>query len=233
MLALLDGDILIYRSAAKMNKESLESAMYDLDNRVCNILERLNTHEHVFYISGSENFRYDVNTEYKANRKKTTDPVYREDLKIYALSKWNAQVVHGMEADDALAIEQMRTDPTVDHPQTVIVTIDKDLNMVPGPHYNFVKDILYSVSEREATKFFWEQLLIGDAADNIKGIERVGPVKAKALLSGVSREDEMFEIVRSIYNDDARLLMNARCLWMCRKEPDEWLKSKYGIELST
>ena len=231
MIALIDGDILIFRTAAATNEESLGIAKARLNELVESILFRLNTREYIFYISGSDNFRYKANPEYKANRREAVDPVHREALKIHAIEVWNAQVVHGMEADDALAMEQMRTDPTGDYPETVIVTIDKDLNMVPGPHFNFVKDTLFSVSHKEGTRFFWEQLLIGDKADNIIGIDRIGPVRAKKALQDAHTEDEMFDIVRSIYNDDERLLMNARCLWMCRKEPDEWRKTEYAKAL--
>ena len=113
MLALLDGVILVFRTAAASNGESLGIAKARLDELVERILFRLNTREYVFYLSGSENFRYNVNPEYKANRREAVDPIHRDALKLYAIERWNAQVVHGMEADDALAMEQMRTDPTV------------------------------------------------------------------------------------------------------------------------
>lgn len=231
MICLFDGDIFVFRVAVSTKEESLAIAKARLDEAIEKVLYRMNTREYIFFLSGSDNFRYNVNPEYKANRREAVDPIHREDLKVHAIMKWNAVVSHGIEADDAMAMEQMRTDPTGDYPETVIVTIDKDLNMVPGPHYNFVKEILFSVSEKEGIRFFWEQLLIGDKVDNIIGIAGLGPVKSKRALQDAETEDEMFEIVREIYNDDERLAMNARCLWMCRKEPDEWRHTEYAKAL--
>ena len=232
MIALLDGDIYCFRTAAGAAGESLAIAQARLDEMVEKTLARLNTREYIFFLSGSDNFRYRVNPEYKANRKDAVDPEHRDALKLYAMQKWNAKLVHGMEADDALAIEQMRSDPTGDYPETIICTIDKDLNMVPGPHFNFVKDIIYFVSYKEAERFFWEQLLIGDKADNVIGIAGIGPVKAKRALDGCTNSYEMFEVVRNIYNDDERMAMNARCLWMCQKDIDEWVDTEYYGELT-
>jgi DNA polymerase-1 len=150
------------------------------------------------------------------------------------MEKWNAQLVHGMEADDALAMAQCAEffcDENYESGDSIIVTIDKDLQMIPGKHYNFVKDTETYVDPRDGLRFFWEQLLIGDKADNIIGIAGIGPIKAQRALQNATTEDKMFEVVRSIYQDDERLLMNARCLWMCREEPDEWRKTKYAIAL--
>ena len=53
-------------------------------------------------------------------------------------SRYGAQVIDGMEADDALALAQ--TD------KTAIATIDKDLLMVVGRHYNYVKQTWQDVT---------------------------------------------------------------------------------------
>lgn len=68
---------------------------------------------------------------------------------------------------------------------TIICTLDKDLDQIEGHHYNWRKDESYYVSSDEADLFFWMQMLMGDRADNIEGIMGVGEKTAYALLHGV------------------------------------------------
>lgn len=220
MIALLDGDIYLYRSAVASEEESLEVAIERLDRALRTTLEVLQTDQYRLYISGSDNFRYDINPEYKANRRDKVDPKWREALKLYCLEHWNAEITHRIEADDAMGIAQ--------DADTIIVTIDKDLNMIPGSHYNFVKDTWLETTGYESKQFFYEQLLIGDRADNIRGIDRIGPVKAKRAMDACESEEQMFKAVRELYNDDERLMMNARCLWIQRYEEDDWVESEFG-----
>jgi DNA polymerase I len=228
--ALLDLDIYIYRAAAASENDSFELAIERLNYSIQKTLARLCTNDYKAFISGSDNFRYNVNPKYKQNRRYTKDPQHREGLKLFAVENLSAKVCHGMEADDALGITQMKT--FVDHlevpGETCICTIDKDLNMIPGLHYNFVTDDIFYVSLAEANAFFYNQLLIGDRADNIQGIDGVGPVKARNLLYPCNTDDEKFAVIRERYYDDARLLMNARCLWIAREKEDEWVNTKHG-----
>lgn len=64
--------------------------------------------------------------------------------------------------------------------KTVICTKDKDLDMISGLHYNWTKDKEpYEVSEQQALKAFYSQLLTGDRVDNIQGIKGIGNKKAE------------------------------------------------------
>jgi 5'-3' exonuclease len=81
--------------------------------------------------------------------------------------------------------------------------------------------------------FFYYQLLVGDSTDNIKGLYKIGPVKAYKLLYEAQNEDQLLAIVRGMYeefyaeNATERLLENARLLWMVNElneqgEPTMW-----------
>ena len=59
---------------------------------------------------------------------------------------------------------------------------------------------LYEVTEYNGRSFLWQQMLIGDTSDNIKGIPKIGKVKAQRLLEGLPLEDMEF-IVKSKYKD--------------------------------
>ena len=67
----------------------------------------------------------------------------------YLVKEYKAEVCDGQEADDALGINQ--TD------QTIICTIDKDLLMIPGQHYNFVKEEFKTVTYLDGLKHFYMQ----------------------------------------------------------------------------
>ena len=75
----------------------------------------------------------------------------------------------------------------------ILVSIDKDLDTVPGWHYNYDKKITYFVTPEEASYNFYYQLLVGDSSDNIKGAVGVGPAKAKKILSECKTELEMYQ----------------------------------------
>lgn len=237
-IAILDGDIYIYRSAAASENEDLEIAQARMNDSIQQTLDRVGAASYRFFISGDENFRYKVNPEYKANRKDTQDPRWRNALKEYALLTWNGEVTHGIEADDALGIAQGSG--------TVICSIDKDLHQISGDHYSFeisgrtVKGELWvkeesftTISPLDGIQFFYKQLLIGDRADNIFGVNRVGKVGAAKYIDHLTDPQEMFEVVRDLYNDDERMLMNAKCLHIFQKEDDYWENSEQGALLQS
>tara|TARA_R110002124_G_scaffold1083_4_gene5681 strand:+ start:744 stop:980 length:237 start_codon:yes stop_codon:yes gene_type:complete len=69
---------------------------------------------------------------------------------------------------------------------------------------------------------FFEQCLKGDTADNIKGIEKIGDKRAKALLAECITEQDMFNTVRDAYGNDDEFIMNASVLWIMQHEEDVW-----------
>jgi 5'-3' exonuclease len=132
------------------------------------------------FLTGSGNFREAEATllPYKGNRDPSHKPKYYREIKDYLIDVWGAEVINGREADDALGCEQWKHRDK----STIIVTIDKDLDQIPGWHYNFSKDILYDVSYHDANRFFFRQMLEGDRVDNIPGIKGIGPKKADKIL---------------------------------------------------
>jgi len=88
-----------------------------------------------------------------------------------------AELTVGIEADDSIGIDMMQDK------SGVICTIDKDLNMLPGRHYDWNNNIKFAVPEPEAQRFFLRQLLIGDSTDNIPGIPGLGEKKADLIIN--------------------------------------------------
>jgi len=174
--ALLDGDILTYRTGFGGRDISSHLACARLDKSIENILKATNASDYQIYLTPTDgsNFRYEVNSNYKANRKAEKPPHFLT-LREYMLEVHKAEVAFGMEADDLLGINQTK--------DTIICTIDKDLRQVPGQHYNFVKDEIFTVNLQEGLLWFYTQMLTGDASDNVSGIRGIGIKKATTLLN--------------------------------------------------
>lgn len=215
--ALIDADIVAYRCAATVPEyDDVEIAFYRIDVIMTQILEATNSKEYIAYLTGKENFRKKINPEYKANRKDTVPPVYLQDCKKYLETNWHAKTESIYEADDLLGINQTS--------DTVICSIDKDLLMIPGEHYNWVRLESQTVSKQDGLRHFYKQMLIGDRSDNITGVAGIGPVKANKLIDPLDNEQDMFELVFSKYEDTSRFLMNANCLWILQQEGKPWIK---------
>lgn len=227
--ALIDGDIVAYRSAAAAEKDTFEIARYYMEKTIDDILLQTEADEIYIALSGENNFRYQVYPEYKANRKDMVRPQFLDQCKEYLHLQYNAVHSDGCEADDLLGIEQCK-----DINNTIICSLDKDLRQIPGRHYSWEISggtpekrwtkaaELINVTHAEGLKFFYHQLLIGDSTDNIKGVNGIGKVKAGRILEGLDTEAEMFEAVRDAYSNDDEMLMNGQCLWIMHKKNDIW-----------
>lgn len=219
--ALIDADILVYRIGFASELDPVEIARA----RMCEFLEDMllfnGFGEYEAYLTGKGNFRNEIaKTEpYKGNRS-APKPRHYEALREYLLDKWGASLIEGQEADDEIGIQAYSRDPQ----EYTICSIDKDLDMLRGQHYNFVKDIFYEVSEEEAIFNFYKQILTGDRVDNIKGIKGIGDVKAKRILEKCTNEKEMYLAVLEAYEgNEERVLENGQLLWI-RREPNQvWL----------
>ena len=240
MRVLVDGDILAYRCGFAAQKgrgddveaEPVENALHNVNTVVESIISAVESDDVCVYLSGGENYRFDIATErpYKGNRDGAPKPVHYAAILKHIKKQFPHQVSDGQEADDDLGIAQtVLTKKYIEPGNSVIVTIDKDLDMIPGNHYNFVKDMLYHVEENEAWLFFYKQLVTGDTTDNIPGIPGKGPRAAEKLLEGVANEVEAYERVRGLYvqaftekHADEALLEQARLLWIRRYEDELW-----------
>lgn len=238
MLALIDGDVVVYSSAFAAQKhgeiEPVEHALHNAKELVEKVLKTTHSDEVIVYltnIDAKKNYRYKLSPSYKENRKNFKRPVHYEAVRDYLVTQWNASITEDIEADDALGITQCTS--TV---PTVLCTIDKDLDMIPGDHYNWKKDIQYSIPLAEANRTFYKQMLIGDPVDNIKGITGIGKVKADRLIQPYYSEERMFDEVSKHYRHQYRqhspetvthiILTTANLLWIQREPNILWQPPK-------
>lgn len=172
-------------------------------------------------------FRKDVafTKPYKGNRK--PKPVHYQALRDYLTSSYVIHITQNEEADDYLGYTQWHTYHHEGPDESCIVTIDKDLDMIPGLHYNYVKEQEYYVTEEEADNFFLTQLLTGDSTDNIPGVPGVGEKRAATLLKDLSVPEAFGAILNAYldaYGKDGKAIMDeqAQLLWIRRKPDDYW-----------
>lgn len=231
--ALIDADIVAYRCAATVENDGPEIGCLRADILMRDILTQTMADSYKAFLSGEDNFRYQLFPLYKANRKDKPKPKYLPQIQEFLLKEWKAEFSVGCEADDLLGINQTE--------ETVICSIDKDLLQIPGNHYNFVKKELKWISLHEGLSNFYKQLIIGDVSDNIPGFDGKARLKPPKFLGPelenidqCRTEQEMFESVQRLYNSvpeeqRGNLELNAQLLYIWRKENDRWEAPKIQV----
>ena len=236
MLALVDADLLLYRIGYTTMDDPEWVAAARCDEMMDSILNRTEATEWRAFLSDSaeNNFRHKLFPFYKAGRKQEK-PTHYEFLKEHLLTRWNAEIAHGMEADDALSIHQDSGEVLpggAHHFTTVICSIDKDLLQREGLHFNFVKGEFIQIDKAEGTRRFYTQLLTGDSTDNIRGCRQIGPVKAAKALAGLTEEEDYLEACFNLYQKQEdgmsteeilqHMLLAGRLLYILRHPEDRW-----------
>ena len=221
LMPIIDGDILCYRVGFACNEETEKVAIRTMADMLEELIFiELSSNIHVGYLTGKENYRHDIakTKPYKGNRKDAPRPVHLHSLREYLITAWDFRVADGQEADDAIGIHA-----TLTRDNSIIVSIDKDLDMIPGHHYNPVKKDHYYVNDKVAIKNFYRQILTGDKVDNVQGLRGIGPKKADKILGDFDTDLAMYEAVLKAYDGDAeRVLENGQLLWIRRKEGELW-----------
>jgi len=183
---------------------NLKKVIYDICAKVVegrtheDIVTGVKDIEAIYLLMGSKgNFRKNITLKhreniYKRNRKLKAPPEGLYELINYITSRplensMDRHISHGVfyqtlqremiEADDLIGICATE-DPT----EGWLCYEDKDLLQIPHQnHMNYRTYERYSVSPVEAVFSILRQLVIGDSADNIKGIPRAGVKQAEMM----------------------------------------------------
>lgn len=180
-LALLDGDIITYRIAFTTQDVDEKIVLSRINSYLDNILFDSGASDYVVFLTGGNNYRKLIYPDYKANRTQEK-PKHYELIRTYLMDHEAAVMCEDEEADDVMGYSQTE--------DTIICSIDKDLDQIPGRHFNFVKNKHYEITPEEGMAFFYSQLLTGDRVDNIPGLPKVGPAKAKKILGEWTNEQD-------------------------------------------
>ena len=200
-MILIDGDPLTYRIGFAIERDpmGMVAGRYNMTKAIDRILIDLAPHykgDYRIFIGGEGNFRKKRANliPYKGNRAISNRPKHYDALRELLVREWGAEIINGMEADDKLGIELTKGYKESKHEgdtafsEHICVSIDKDLLMVPGDHYNFVKKTFNYIDEKTGYKNFTRQMLTGDATDNIPGLRGIGPKAADKLVNSVVSE---------------------------------------------
>jgi 5'-3' exonuclease len=209
------------------DEESADVATQTLDNYLSEMVMDLSDHyaSSIVYLTGKGNFRDEVATTqpYKGNRDNKRVPVHKNLLRDYMVSEWNAQVVDGIEADDAIAMKATE----LDH-KAIICSLDKDFKQVPCSMYDYTKKVLTAVKKDDAMRWLYKQALMGDRVDNIAGIHGIGPKKADKIIDPCTTEWECYSTCLTHYwhneLDEDRLLESLQLLYLLRSPDDKYEK---------
>lgn len=219
----IDGDIIVYSVGFAGEGDPVAFVLDAVNKRVKSIVEACKADTYSVLLTGSGNYRKEIATikPYKGNRNDSAKPTLYEDIRQHLLKKHNGEVITGEEADDQLGIRAVK------HGH-IIATIDKDLNTVPGVHYNWSKDELYDVSEEEAMHFFYTQMLTGDPTDNIPSMyQMVGRRSTQKIKQGVLECKTPLECYNYVRGQYAEGFDN---VGMCIDKKDEIL-DKWLLEI--
>ncbi len=191
--------------------------------------------------------RYKGNRYDKDGNRIKPQPVWLQECREALIQEYGCILCPGQEADDALGIASAKLKlGSPEKPVTIISSIDKDLAINPGAHHNmtsgkiqwveplgkiWVEEKVSPTTGKVVKKvrgngmhFFWVQILMGDSADWIKGLPKVGTaVKDRFGIprKGACGEMTAFYIMEGA-EDEAEMQERA---WFCYK--DYWMNHGY------
>jgi len=187
MLAIVDGDSILYR--ATWDGATLDQAKRKYLDILSEYISLGWCDNSIVYIKGEGNWRYDVFSKYKGNRKENPHAEM-----ITALVEWLGKEklairAFGCEADDLV---RRRAEKCKARNQNyVVISADKDLDCIEGNHIRpgpkGIKQ--YIVTKEQADYNYYYQVLIGDSSDYIKSPYLLGPKKAEEILKSTDRKN--------------------------------------------
>lgn len=191
-IAIIDGDSILYLAS----KDSIEESIINVNSIMNSIMKETGSSHYYLFLSKSPYFRNSISEDYKVKRTLPTLK-YIKSLKGYLEEEFKAISYDKLEADDLVSFASMESSRQAI--EYVICSIDKDvLKQTPGHHFNYKTYEQGYTSIDAAIEFIFIQTCMGDSTDNIKGIPKVGEVKAKEALKNLTM-DQMLLKTFSLY----------------------------------
>lgn len=219
LVAHIDGDFVAYNCAGNDDCDPGQ-ARRNLLSRVQQIKSATGATQVIMHLTdpnSTKGERYLAASviPYQAQRKSSRKPrnwaCLREYMlgyqgEVFTIKNWLTR-----EADDGMAY--LAHSVAYAGKLAVIATADKDMRMLPGRHFIWktrqVVDVPFGAyniigpdDKVYGHKWFWLQMLQGDAADNIPGIHgaKLGPKTAEKMLDGTTGNVEAQKIVQGAYD---------------------------------
>ncbi len=237
--AAIDGDMIIYKAGFASEVETRWSdAIWTLhssedqmklivDDMMEYIIDTVEADDYCVVFSDQKNFRHELFSEYKANRKNKRKPLGLQALQDWMFGHYNGKRWKNLEADDVIGMLCSKQD------NMVAVSGDKDFGTLPCEWFNFLKAETSHTTEEEANYNHLSQTLSGDSVDGFSGASGVGPVTANKILD---KKGATWETVVATYESKGQTeedaLLNARLSYILRNK-NEYNKQKGQVKLWT
>jgi 5'-3' exonuclease len=177
VILLVDADSLIFascyspKSVEGMFFDKIEDVIYKFDEVFQSIINDLTDQHNVTQVlvfnDGRANFRKLITKKYKANRINQTKPPLLQEIHKYVRDTYDSHCAVGMETDDLVAIYWNKLSEVWGRDQVMIVSIDKDYLQFPALVYRYHTKELCDLNTKDARYNFYEQMIVGDQADNV------------------------------------------------------------------
>ena len=213
MIVLFDADSLVYSSCC--NVETIEEAIGKFDEVFMSIANRLEDNydvkEYIFFNNSRGNFRKVLDKNYKANRLNVELPPLLNEMHELVTVLYDSKKAYGMETDDIVAKYWYKLSNEFGRDNVLIISIDKDYKQLPALIYNYhyKHRCIYDISEKQALYNFYEQMIIGDGADNVNYCKGYGKVYASKIFNDCKTHYQFtkktYELFKKIYKSKAKL----------------------------
>lgn len=249
---VMDGDASCYEAATTVAK--LDTALRRVEEKILAAMYLTQSPAARVHITPEGSYKagrhlYVGAQPYQANRDPNAKPPLlapiRKALKDYMESRYpEITIIENLvnEADDGIIIDSCKLNKEV-----VVWSPDKDLRVTPASYYQISTGLIDTITDRfgyiqmgstdtgnnkpkgHGTKFFWWQMLMGDTADNIKGLKSykgksIGAVRAYNLIKDIEDEQDCANFVLECYKSiDQNPLPEGSLLWLLRDEHDSFV----------
>ncbi|MGE5649085.1 MAG: DNA polymerase I [Bacillota bacterium] len=213
-LLLVDGSSYLYRAFHAMpDLRNAEGAPTGAIYGMINMLRRLRNDYPAAYIAcvfdaKGKTFRDDLYSEYKAHRPSMPEDLAKQIEPIHEAVRalgWPILMVEGIEADDVIGTLSVQA---VEHGmQAVVSTGDKDLAQLVNDHVTLINTMTNEKLDREGViakfgvppeRIVDYLTLVGDAVDNVPGVDKVGPKTAVKWINQYGSLDGIIEHAKDV-----------------------------------
>ncbi len=239
----IESDPYFDEDAWTLSSIDMDVAFMNAKSKLRTLLDKSGCEDYeLHFTSGRKSFRYTmVTADYKANRREYIPPIGLSQLKVrFVMDTPNKCFIHTCyEADDTVVARK-----TALPDKYMICAVDKDvLYSLPGKHFNYYTSAKYDidmkfveVTEEQARKHHFMQVLTGDTGDNVIGLHMIGPKKAATILEGCDTDEQCWDAISEAYlkkgRDPIDAIINMRLVSMNQvrylPETDEYKLRLYG-----
>ena len=256
---ILDGDSACYVIAATV--KTIPTAIRHFQMEVLKLMFLTKTEDARVHLTASDSLKAGRGSiiaakPYQGNRTGKAKPALLEAVRqavsdpANCLPEYTVELHRNLEADDACMIDAYRL-----RDKGVLCSADKDLKLSPYPYYSrstgqVMAGAGFGYVELEQTpsgivkmggagrKFFWAQMLMGDAADNVRGLalyqgKPIGAVTAYQVLSACKDDESAVanEVLDLYAQIDQNPLPEGWLMWLLRTPDDNFWRYVTSLKL--